>query len=133
MDFAVVKITGKQYLVKAGDTIQVSGLLGEGKKELDLTEVLLLNLNDDLRIGTPLVDGAKLSAEVVTAGKGKKIRVAKFKAKSRYRRVMGFRPLLTTLKIVSLGAKTKESKPAESVKTATTVKSRKAKPAAKAK
>lgn len=99
MDFAVAKITGKQYLVTPGQEIVVSGALGKKDESLVFSEVLLLSRDGKLSVGTPLVEGAKVTARVVGSGKGEKIRVAKFKAKSRYRRVMGFRPLLTTLLI----------------------------------
>lgn len=102
MDFAVVKIAGKQHLVKVGDSVVVEALLGEAKKWLSFSEVLLLQTDSQLAIGTPLVDGAVVKAEIVSSGKGEKISVQKFKAKSRYRRKMGFRPLVTTLKISAL-------------------------------
>jgi large subunit ribosomal protein L21 len=102
MDFAVVKIAGKQYLVKVGDSVTVEALLGQEKKSLSFSEVLLLQTDGQLKIGTPLVSGAVIKAEIVNTGKGEKITVRKFKAKSRYRRTMGFRPLITTLKISAI-------------------------------
>ena len=102
MDFAVIKFAGKQYLIKTGDIIEVEGLLEVGKKPLETSDVLLISQNEALTIGAPLVAGAKVTAEVISAGKGEKIRVMKFKAKSRYRRVMGFRPLISKLKILSI-------------------------------
>lgn len=104
MDFAVVKIAGKQHLVKVGDTISVEAPLGEVGKSLTFPEVLLLSSGDKISVGTPLVGGAVVKAEVVSSGKGEKIQVAKFKAKARYRRVMGFRPLLTVLRITNIEA-----------------------------
>jgi hypothetical protein len=62
-------------------------------------------------LGTPLLLGKSVTAEIETTGKGEKIRVAKFKAKSRYRKVMGFRPLITTLRILSLGEAVTKSAP----------------------
>ena len=106
MDFAVVRLFGKQHLVKEGDLIAVNAKIDT--KDFLINEVLLLNLGEDLKIGTPLVEKAVIKAEVVKTGKGKKIDVIKFKAKSRYRRKMGFRPLETTLKILSLGAPVKK-------------------------
>lgn len=103
MDFAVVKIAGKQHLVSVGDQIEVNADLGKIGDKVSLDEVLLLSQNDKVAIGTPLVGKTKVAAEVVFSGKGEKIRVAKFKAKARYRKVMGFRPLLTTLKILNVG------------------------------
>ncbi len=109
----MVKISGKQYLVSPGDTIVVEGLLGKVGEILNFSEVLLTGIADQVIIGTPLVPQASIKAEVVAAGKGEKIRVVKFKAKSRYRRATGFRPLITTLKVTSVGdtGEKKEAKP----------------------
>lgn len=106
MDFAVVKFAGKQYLVSENDQIEITCLHEVGEK-LETIEVLLLNVGDSLQIGSPFVPSVTLLAEVVGSGKGEKVRVAKFKAKSRYRRVMGFRSQISKLKIISLGGKTK--------------------------
>ncbi len=95
MNFAVISAGGKQYLVKVGDIIKVQG---------EVSGVLLASIDDKIKIGTPLVDGVVVKTEVLKEGKGPKIRVAKFKAKSRYRRVMGFRPKEIQLKILSIGS-----------------------------
>lgn len=100
MNFAVIKLFGKEHLVREGDLVTVNAKI-EGQL-LDIPEVLLLNVDDDLKIGTPFVSGAVISAEIVKTGKGEKLHISKFKAKSRYRRTMGFRPLETQIKIVSL-------------------------------
>lgn len=109
MDFAVVRLFGKQHLVIEGDLLAVNAKIDA--KDFLINEVLLLNVGEDLKIGTPLVEKATVKAEVVKTGKGKKIDVIKFKAKSRYRRKMGFRPLETTLKILSIGETPKQSSP----------------------
>ena len=97
--FAVVKTGGKQYLVKENDTINVDRI---GANEKDKVELDCLMTFDDegkeLEIGTPVLK-KKVNAEVVSQIKGDKIRVARFKAKVRYRKVRGFRAQLTTLKI----------------------------------
>lgn len=94
MNFAVIRAGGKQYLVKEGDLITIQGEFGG---------VLLASIDDKIKIGTPLVADVVVKTEVVKEGRGPKIRVAKFKAKSRYRRVMGFRPKEIQLKILSIG------------------------------
>lgn len=111
MEIAVVKIAGKQHLVKVGDTITVESPLGQDQKTMTFSDVLLLQLGDQLKIGTPLVGGAVVKTEVVATGKGEKIHILKFKAKSRYRKAMGFRPLITKLLVKSIesGQKEKES------------------------
>ena len=95
MKYAVIKTQGKQYKVKEGDLVTVDNVQ-DGKLNI---EVLLLVSEKTVKIGKPVVSGAKIKAKVLKNFKGEKIRVAKFKAKSRYRRVVGFRPSLTQIKI----------------------------------
>ncbi len=100
--FAVVKTGGKQYLVKEGDSITVDKLDNKVKDSVELEVVA--QFDDDgkfVELGTPVL-AKKAKAEVVADGKGEKIRVARFKAKVRYRKVRGFRPQLTTLKITKI-------------------------------
>jgi len=100
--YAVVKIGGLQYKVAEGDEIAVDKIDGEKGKSLTFEEILLFVDEKKVAIGQPLVKNAKIKAEIVDQFKGKKIRVATYKAKSRYRRVKGFRPLLTRVKILSI-------------------------------
>ncbi len=99
---AVIKTGGKQYFVKVGDEIIVDQLPVKEKSLVDL-EKLALFTNDgtELEIGRPTLP-TPVKAEVVAHLKGDKIRVAKFKAKVRYRRVRGFRAKLTKVKIVKI-------------------------------
>lgn len=97
--YSVVKSGGKQYLVKAGDTILAERVSTEAQQKLDLE--VLMTFNDetgDLQVGAPVLD-KKLSSEVVEHLKGDKIRVAKFKSKVRYRKVKGFRASLSKIKV----------------------------------
>lgn len=99
---AVVKTGGKQYLVKENDEITVDRL--EGKEEgVVKLETLARFDNDkaDLELGKPLLKDS-VESEIVSHDKGIKIRVARFKAKVRYRKVKGFRPQLTKLKIIKI-------------------------------
>jgi len=102
MVYAVVKISGKQYKVSEGETLDIDKIDSEKGKKLTFNEVLLLNNGKNIKVGQPYVAGTKVSAEILEQFKGKKLRVAKFKAKSRYRRVMGFRPELTKIKIIKI-------------------------------
>ena len=96
MKYAVIRIKGQQYKVSEGDEILV-GKLADKKPE---TEVLLLVDDGKIKVGKPTVRGAKVKIKVVKQEeKGEKLYVQKFKAKSRYRRKMGFRPLYTRLLI----------------------------------
>jgi len=96
--YAIVKIGGSQYKVTEGDEFEVDKIEGEKGKTVSFDEVLLL-ADEEIKIGEPLVKGAQIKAKIIEQFKGDKIRVATYKAKSRYRRVKGFRPLLTKIKI----------------------------------
>lgn len=98
MEYAVIKTGGKQYRVSKGAILEVDRLESEGK-DIVLSEVLLFSSDGKIRIGKPFLSDIKVKATIVENLKGKKIRVAKFKAKAKYRRVMGFRPHISKLEI----------------------------------
>lgn len=95
MKYAVIKLAGRQYKVSEGEEILVDRLT-DTKVE---PEVLLIVEDSKVKIGKPKVAGAKVKVKVVGEEKGEKILVTKYKAKSRYRRRMGFRPQYTRLLI----------------------------------
>ncbi|MFH1226005.1 MAG: 50S ribosomal protein L21, partial [bacterium] len=97
---AIIKTGGKQYKVKEGDILKVEKLNppagGSGEaRTVVFEDVLLLADDKEVKIGTPKVEGAQVKAEVVSEGKGKKIRVVKYKAKVRYHKVYGHRQPFT--------------------------------------
>ncbi len=110
MNYAVIQTGGKQYKVSEGDTIQVERLPQKASETTFFTEVLLAVTDGDVAVGTPYVSGMSVSAEVVAHMRGPKIRVAKFKAKSRYRRTTGHRQELSQLRITQI-VKSEEKKP----------------------
>lgn len=97
--YAILETGGKQYKVRPGDTLQVEKLPAEPGETIELGRVLMVADGDEVSIGTPVVPGAKVLAEVVEQRRGPKIIVFKYKAKVRYRRKMGHRQPLTTLRI----------------------------------
>ena len=97
--YAILETGGKQYKVRPGDTLQVEKLPAESGETVELDRVLMLADGDTVKVGTPLVDGARVMAEVVDQSRGPKIIVFKYKAKVRYRRKTGHRQSLTTLRI----------------------------------
>jgi len=100
--FAVVKTGGKQYLVKEGKSITVDSIEAKDKEKIELDTLAIFDIKGStFELGTPYLT-RKVSAEVTESGKGEKIRIARFKAKSRFRKVRGFRPHLTTLKIIKI-------------------------------
>ncbi|MBI2201257.1 MAG: 50S ribosomal protein L21 [Armatimonadetes bacterium] len=97
--YAVIETGGKQYKVEKGTTVQVERLDAEPGKELTLDRVLLVADGERVEVGAPVVKGAKVQAKVVGHGRGKKLVVFKYKAKSHYRRKTGHRQDYTTLRI----------------------------------
>lgn len=99
MKYAVVKIGGKQYLVEEGCQLDVDKLPYQEGEKINFDQVLLLVDGDKISIGQPILKDIKVSAKIINHHKGRKIRVAKFKAKTGYRRVRGFRPSFTSVLI----------------------------------
>ncbi len=100
--YAIVETGGKQYRVAPGDTIRVETLPGDVGDRIELTDVVLKSDDGEVSVGTPTLSDAKVNAEVVGVGRGKKIIVFKYKAKTRYRRRNGHRQQYTDLKILDI-------------------------------
>ena len=99
MDYAVIKTGGKQYRVKPGDMLDVELLPNPVDSIAEFNEVLALSDGGEVTIGVPLVEGAKVTAQVLSHYKDKKLMVYKYKAKTRYRRKRGHRQNYTRLRI----------------------------------
>jgi len=100
--FAVFKTGGKQYLVSPGDKIKIEKIDIEEGKETTFDQVLLLEKGKGLKIGDPLVKGAKIKAKVLKQDRAKKIVVFKYKPKKRYQKKMGHRQPYTEIEILKL-------------------------------
>lgn len=98
MEYVVVEIAGKQYRVKPGDVIEVDRL-NNVDGEVSFDKVLLSVNGDDVKVGKPYVDGVSVAAKLIENMRGNKIRVARFTAKSRHRRVIGFKASLSKVQI----------------------------------
>lgn len=96
--YAIIATGGKQYRVKEGDVLKVEKLGLEPGAAYTFNEVLAVSA-ESLKIGSPLVEGASVSATVVSEGKGKKIIVYKYKRKTGYHKKNGHRQQFTQLKI----------------------------------
>lgn len=105
MKYAVVTAGGKQYKVAEGDVITIDRLPEEAQATYIFPEVLLYVDGDTQNIGTPLLTDVIVTGKVLDHIKGEKIRVSKFKAKAKYRRVTGFRAFLTKVQIASIATK----------------------------
>jgi large subunit ribosomal protein L21 len=100
--YAIIETGGKQYRVSEGDTITVERLAAEAGSEITIDRVLLLGGNGSTRIGTPVVEGATVSATVAEHKRGEKLEIYKYKAKKRYRRHTGHRQELTRLTVTGI-------------------------------
>lgn len=98
--FAIIKTGGKQYKVAEGDVLSVEKLAVSGK-EVVFDNVLLV-VNGAVKVGKPNVSGAKVTAEVLEEGKGKKKMVFRYKSKTRYRKKKGHRQPFTRVKIIKI-------------------------------
>ena len=105
MKYAIVEDGGKQYKAIEGQTIEVDHFDSEIGDQLDLERVLLIVDEEDVQVGTPLVEGAKVQATVVSQVKGPKVVVFKYKPKKRYRVKTGHRQKYTRLQIESISVK----------------------------
>lgn len=97
--YAIIETGGKQYRVQEGDNIFVEKLVGDVDSEVVFDQVLAVGNDGDIKIGSPVVAGAKVTAKVLAQGKEKKILVFKYKAKSNYRRRQGHRQPFTKVAI----------------------------------
>ncbi len=104
MSYAVIRTGGKQYRVSPGDIIRVEKLPGEPGTPVEFAEVLMASNEGAVRLGTPLLDGAKVSAQVVQQDRAKKILVYKKKRRKNYRRRQGHRQYFTEVRVLGIEA-----------------------------
>lgn len=100
--YAVIKTGGKQYRVSEGDRLRVESLTADEGSDITLGEVLMVGSGESVTLGAPLVANASVSARVVQHGRGKKVRIVKFKRRKHYRRQMGHRQNFTELEITGI-------------------------------
>ncbi len=102
---AVIKTGGKQYVVKPGDIIDIEKISGEPGEEINFEEVLLVSADEeDVKVGSPVVESAKVEGKIIRQKKGEKIVVFKFKRRKGYRKKAGHRQNLTSVEITSISA-----------------------------
>jgi len=97
--YAVIATGGKQYRVQQDDVIDIERIEGDAGKKITFTEVLALGDGDKIQCGTPLIESAKISAEIIEQFRGKKLTVFKMKRRKGYRKKHGHRQELTKVKI----------------------------------
>ena len=109
MDYAIFRTGGKQYRVSPGDILDVEKLPVETGAEIELGDVIALSEEGQMTLGTPVLEGVKVVAQVHAQAKDKKIRVLKYKRKTRYRRTLGHRQSYTRIQIVEFAKEGGES------------------------
>lgn len=102
MKYAIIALSGTQIKVEEDQIVTIDKLDLEEKKTATVTDVLLTADNDKVSVGTPFVKGASVEYEVVKNYQGDKLKIFKYKAKSRYRKTMGFRAQQTDIKITKI-------------------------------
>ncbi len=111
--FAIIETGGKQYRVTKDDVISIEKIAGKPGDNVTLDQVLLLNDDKDINLGTPLLKGAKVSATIVNQAKSDKVIVFKKKRRHNYRRLKGHRQELTYLKITDISTTSSSSSKAK--------------------
>lgn len=102
--YAVIKTGGKQYRVAAGEKIKVEQIPAEVGAEITLDQVLMVGEGESVRIGTPLVSGATVTAKVLAQGRGPKVQIFKMRRRKHYQKHQGHRQGFTELEISGIAA-----------------------------
>jgi large subunit ribosomal protein L21 len=102
--YAVIKTGGKQYRVSEGETLRVEKLDAEAGANVEFDQVLMVADGDSVKVGTPLVSGGKVTAEVTGQGRGDKVKIVKFRRRKHHRKQMGHRQYFTEVKITGIQA-----------------------------
>lgn len=102
--YAVIKSGGKQHRVVEGETLRLEKLDVATGDNIDFEEVLMIGEGADVKIGKPLVEGGKVSAEVVAHGRGDKVKIVKFRRRKHSRKQQGHRQWYTEVKITGINA-----------------------------
>jgi large subunit ribosomal protein L21 len=97
--YAVIKSGGKQYRVEAGKQVRIESLAAEVGAAVAFEEVLLVGAGDAVKVGAPLVSGAKVKGTVVAHGRGDKVKIFKLRRRKHYQRTQGHRQNYTEVRI----------------------------------
>lgn len=100
--YAVIKTGGKQYKVAAGERLKIESLVAEVGSTVSFDEVLMVANGETTKVGAPLVDGGAVTAEVLSHGRGDKIRIVKHRRRKHYHKEMGHRQNFTEVKITDI-------------------------------
>lgn len=102
--YAIVATGGKQYRVKEGEKLRVEKLSAEAGETVELDKVLMVGEGDDVKIGAPYLEGAKVTATVAANGRADKVKIIKFRRRKHHRKQMGHRQSYTEIEITGITA-----------------------------
>ena len=102
--YAIVATGGKQYRVREGEKLRVEKLSAEVGDTVELDKILMVGEGDDVKIGAPYLEGAKVTATVAANGRADKVKIVKFRRRKHYRREMGHRQSYTEIEITGISA-----------------------------
>ena len=97
--YAIIKTGGKQYKVQSGEQLRVEALSAEVGSAVSFGEVLLVGAGDAVKVGAPIVSGAKVKATVVSHGRGEKVKIFKLRRRKHYQKSQGHRQSYTEVRI----------------------------------
>ena len=100
--YAVIKTGGKQYRVSQGDTLRVETIDANSGDSIEFDQVLMVGEGEDVKVGTPLLEGSKVTATIKAHGRGKKIEIIKFRRRKHHMKRMGHRQNYTEVEITGI-------------------------------
>ena len=102
--YAVIEAGGKQHRVIEGETLKLEKIEAATGDTIEFDKVLMVGAGEDVKIGKPVVDGSKVTAEVVAHGRHKKVKIVKFNRRKHHRKETGHRQWFTEVKITGISA-----------------------------
>ncbi len=102
--YAVIESGGKQHRVEPGEVLNLEKLDVATGDTIDFDKILMVADGSDIKVGTPYVEGGKVSAEVISHGRAKKVKIIKFHRRKHHRKQMGHRQWFTEVKITDINA-----------------------------
>ena len=103
--YAIIELSGKQYKVEEGITINVDKIKGQESGKLVVDTVLMFSDGKEVQVGKPYLKNVKVNMDVIGEVKGRKVRGIKFKKRKNYTRTLGHRPLYLQMKVMKLSVK----------------------------
>ena len=108
--YAVFATGGKQYRATTGDILKIEKLDAEKGATVELDQVLMVGEGEDVKVGTPYLKGGKVTATVIDQGRGKKVKILKFKRRKHHMKQMGHRQDFTQIEITGIAASAPKKK-----------------------